>query len=491
MFVAAYGAQQSALGVMQESRVMREKQSLFILLLAAAMAISACRPSTAASQQIQKATVTRGSLQATVSGAGTILARAQVTVQFQNSGQVKTVNVKVGDRVRAGQVMAALDTTDLEAAVISAQAAVDIAQARLAALKKGPLPSQIQAAEASLASAQAAYRAALAKAEHLADQLQIEQENLNNAATRLNDAQNAYNNLLENPRNWRLWPAAPWSSQKAALDNALIDYQVAVANYNLAAANVNDTAVRSAEAQLASAQANLESLKNTPTPEEVQLAELSLKQAQLALEQAKLNLTKAQLIAPFDGIVADVNLQPGQQTGSTVNIVLVDLSQLQARINVSETDLPSIKVGQPAQVTFDALPGQSFTGRVAQVAYVGTATQGVVNYPVTVVLDQTDRAILPGMTASVSIVVQQRDNVLLVPNRAVKLVNRQKVVTVLRDGKPEQVVVTLGMSNDTQSEVVSGLNEGDVVLIQQTTATGQGVPGMGGFGMGGGVFIPR
>jgi len=226
------------------------------------------------------------------------------------------------------------------------------------------------------------------------------------------------------------------------------------------------------------------------------VAELSLKQAQVSLDQAKANIKKSQLIAPFDGVVADLNIQVGQQSSASAQpVILVDLSRLEAQVNVGETDLPRVKVGQPVQVTFDALLGQTFTATVVEVAFVGTTTQGVVNYPVTVALDQPDSQIRPGMTANVTIVVEQRDNILLVPNRAVKTSGKQKIVTVIKDGQPTPVNVTLGMSNDTQSEVTSGLNEGDVVQVQQTTTTtttsqggGFGGPG-GGFG-GAGGFRP-
>ena len=478
--------------------MIRRKQFMILMLVVLTVIMSACqvRPTATPTQQLPTSTITRGSLQATVSAAGTIAAHAQVTLQFQNSGQVKSVNVKVGDKVKAGQVLASLDTTDLETALFSAQAGLDSAQAKLAATKKEPLPSQIQAAQASLASAQAALKAAQAKAATLPGQLTIEQNNVDNAAQRLSDAQNTYSNLFETMPSGARGRRAPyvppagfeWSSQKTALDNAQIDYQVAVANYNLAAANVNDTSVQQAAAQVASAQANLDDLRNTPAPEDIQLAELSVKQAQAAVDQAKLNLTKSQLVAPFDGTVADLNLQLGQQASpSTQALVLVDLSRLEAQVNIGETDLPRIKVGQTVQVTFDAIPNQTYTAQVIEVAYVGTATQGVVNYPVTIALDRADASIRSGMTAGVSIVVEQRDNILLVPNRAVKLSGKQRVVTVLKDGKPTQVNVTLGMSSDTQSEVASGLNEGDVVVIQQTTTT---TGGGGGLGPGGGFGPP-
>jgi RND family efflux transporter MFP subunit len=329
--------------------------------------------------------------------------------------------------------------------------------------------------------------------------LVIEQNNLDNAAQTLNDAQNAYNNLFEYVRSGAQGRRAPfvppagqqWSAQKAALDNAKINYQVAVANYNLAAASVNDSAVQSAAAQVKQAQASLDTLKNTPLPEDVQVAELAVKDAQLALDQAKANLQKSELIAPFDGVVTNVNIQVGQlSSASTQPIVVADLAHLEAQVTVVETDLPRIKVGQPVQMTFDALTGQTFSAKVVEVAYVGTVTSGVVNYPVTIALDQpstssASQQIRPGMTANVTIVVEQRDNILLVPNRAVKTTGRQKIVNVVVDGKPTPVNVTLGMSGDTESEVVSGLNEGDVVQVLQTTTT---TGGGGGFGGPGGGF---
>jgi len=482
--------------------MIQRKRSVMILLLVLAVVMSACQARATATpqQQLSTATVTRGSLQATVAAAGTIASHAQVPLVFQTAGQIKAINVKVGDQVKAGQALASLDTADLEVAVASAQAGLDSAQAKLASAKKTPLPSQIQADEAAVTSAQAALQAAVNKTAHLSDQLVIEQSNVDNAAQELNDAQNAYNNLLEFPRSGAKGraPFVPsagqsWSQQKATLDNAKIDYQVAVANYNLAAENVNDSSVQSAAAQVKQAQASLDTLKNTPLPEDVQMAELAVEDAQLSLDQAKANLTKSQLIAPFDGVVASVNIQVGQQSSDSAQpIVLADLSRLEAQVPVAETDVSRIKVGQPVQVTFDALQSQTFTATVVEVAYVGTVTSGVVNYPVTIALDQPSTAaalsasqqIRPGMTANVTIVIEQRDNILLVPNRAVKLSGKQRVVTVLKDGQPTQVDVTLGMSGDTQSEVVSGLNEGDAVVVPQTTTTTSG----GGFGGPGGGF---
>lgn len=480
--------------------MIRYKRLMVIGMILVALIASACQAAPGTAQtQLQTATVTRGTLTSTVSAAGTLAAKSQVDVAFENSGRVKAVKVKVGDRVKAGQVLASLDTTELDAAVASAQAGLDIAQAKLEQTRQGPLASQLKSAQASLASAQAAHRAAQAKTAHLADQLVIEQDNLNNVSERLSNAQGAYNNLIEyqlptmssspGGRPSKPGPYVPpagqeWSQEKATLDNAQVDYQVALADYNLAAANVNDSSLQSAAAQVASAQADLDSLKNTPTPEDVALAEQSVRQEQISLQKAQANLRKAQLVAPFDGVVAALDLELGQQvTANQSAATLLDASQLEVQIDVAETDIGSVKAGQAAQITFDALPDQTFTGGVTRIALAGTTTQGVVNYPVKVILDPTDATVRPGMTANVIIVVAQRENVLLVPVRAIKTVGNAKTVTVLAAGKQTQVNVTVGYSDDAQAEVTSGLNEGDTVIIQPTTKTnngGFGSPGGGG-----------
>ncbi len=463
-----------------------------------ALALVACRGNaTPSAQQLQTVTVTRGNITATTAAAGNVAAKAQVTVPFQATGQIQTVNVKVGDRVKAGQVMAALETTDLEAAVTSAQAAVQVAQAKLVQTQQGPLASQVKAAQASVASAAAALQVAQAKANHLGDQIIIDQNNLGNASQTLSDAQGAYSNLLEYQQSGARGRGAPyvppagqeWSAQKANLDNATVDYNVAQANYQLDLANVNDSGVQSAAASLAQAQAQLKTLQETPTSPDLALAQLAVQQAQVSLEQAQSSLRKAQLIAPIDGIVADVNMQVGQQTAAVTSpVILVDISQLLVNVTVAESDIPNVKVGQTVQVTLDALPNQTYPGHVIEVALAGTTTQGVVNYPVTIVLDQpgTEIPVRAGMSANVAIVTQERDNVLLIPNRAIRTSGRNRVVTVLANGKETTVNVTVGLSNDTESEVTSGLNEGDVVVVPQTTTTSRGVPGGGGFGGPGG-----
>jgi HlyD family secretion protein len=146
-------------------------------------------------------------------------------------------------------------------------------------------------------------------------------------------------------------------------------------------------------------------------------------------------------------------------------MVLANLGQLTVKVDLAETDLPSVRVGQPVQITLDAVQGTTYVGTVDVLDLVGTTTQGVVNYAATVVIGDANDAILPGMNATASIITQQRDNVLLIPNRAIKTAGQQRLAMVQREGKGVDVPITLGLGNDLETEVVEGLHEGDVVLI--------------------------
>jgi HlyD family secretion protein len=182
----------------------------------------------------------------------------------------------------------------------------------------------------------------------------------------------------------------------------------------------------------------------------------------------------------------------GDQVSPGTNAFRIDdLSQMKVDVQVSEVDINSVQVGQPVTLTFDAIAGKAYNGKVVEVAQVGDAVQGAVNFTVTVVLTDQDNSVKPGMTAAVTISVKQVNNALLVPNRAVRLVNNQRVVYVLRNGQAVEVNVTLGASSDTMSEVALGdLKVGDMVILNPPTnlftRPSGGAGGGGGSPFGGG-----
>lgn len=204
--------------------------------------------------------------------------------------------------------------------------------------------------------------------------------------------------------------------------------------------------------------------------------------AQVALEQAEKKLDQAKIIAPFDGTIAAVNYVAGQLSSSGSAVI-------------SLVNLAPVQTGAEVTLAMDAVSGQSFSGKVVSISPVGTVTSGVVNYTVTVAIAKSDAAIKPGMTATATFIVSQRDNVLSAPNKALKAQNGKKVMTLLISGKQVPVIVQAGLTNETSTEIVSAatsdgqavnLTDGDLVVLNSTTATttsGGGGPGLlGGLG---------
>jgi HlyD family secretion protein len=184
------------------------------------------------------------------------------------------------------------------------------------------------------------------------------------------------------------------------------------------------------------------------------------------------------IIAPFDGVITIVNNTPGDQVrAGDPAIRLDDTSQLLVDVQISEVDINAVKVGQPAELTFDAILDKTYHGLVDEVSRVGTVSSGVVNFTVKIKLTDADENVKPGMTAGVTITTQQLEDVLLVPNRAVRLVDNKRVVYILLDGQLKAVNIELGATSDLNSEVVGGdLKVGDVIVLNPPAVFSSGGP---------------
>jgi RND family efflux transporter MFP subunit len=246
-----------------------------------------------------------------------------------------------------------------------------------------------------------------------------------------------------------------------------------------------------AEAQVAQAKLNLSRLLSVPSAEDVRAAEIQVAQAELTLKQAKARLAQCCLRAPVAGTIAALSVKAGQTVGpSTTVATLSGSGALQVVADLSEVDVARVTAGQEAEVLFDAMPDRAFHGRVVQVASTGTSIQGVVNFAVTIALDGVDPAIRPGMTANVTIIAERRENVLLVPSRAIQVRGARHLVRVVREGQVTEVPVQIGLSGDNGTEVLGDtLREGDLVVLNDTgTAAGAQIGGLRGFGVGGGMI---
>ena len=171
--------------------------------------------------------------------------------------------------------------------------------------------------------------------------------------------------------------------------------------------------------------------------------------------------------SPFSGIITLADAKPGDQVSMGTPVFRVDdLSSLLVDVDVSEVDINRVAVGQPVSLTFDAILAQEYTGEVVEVSPVGNTLAGVVNFKVTIKLLDADEKVKPGMTAAVNMVVSQLEDVLLVPNRAVRVEEGERIVYILKGGELVRVSVELGANADVYSEVIGGdLKVGDQVVL--------------------------
>jgi HlyD family secretion protein len=451
---------------------------------------------TASSQADQEtATVTRGSLRASVSANGSLAAARSVSLAFSTSGRVTEVLVKEGDQVKAGQALVKLDTAELTLSVAQAEASLASAQAQLADLLAPPTKEELAAAEASLASAQAQYRkTAKAKTN---DEIIVAATNLKKTEASLAQAQAAYDKVKDQP-NIGMLP------QSLDLQKATLDYENAQANYRISTKGATAEELAIAQASVDNAQAQLDKIKAAPSAENVAIRAAAVTQAQISLDTARLRLTQATLTAPFAGTVTDVNVEVGAMAGGAA-VTLTDLSQMSVDVRLNENDVAKIALGQRATVTVDAFPKVTLTGAVTYIAATSQTQSGVVLYPVTITLDpvQPGVALRAGMTAAVETTVAEKADVLKLPLAALRNVAGQSVVlkkappgqaqppATVQPGQPGlpgfiSVPVTVGATMAGEAEILSGLAEGDVVSIASLTTSAQTKQSAGFFGGQGG-----
>ncbi|MCS7219907.1 MAG: efflux RND transporter periplasmic adaptor subunit [Anaerolineae bacterium] len=424
-------------------------------------------------------TVRPASEVAKVSAAGNVEIAQKRYVVFEVEGTVTNITVDVGDTVAAGEVLATLDTRNLERAVRQAQLNLAASQAQLDKLQEKANPAELEAAKAALASAEEQYKSLLAGASE--EELAQLRANLSKAEAALKEAQTAYDKIA-----WR--NDIGMTPQAAALQQATADYEAAKAAYEAATKGPSAAELASAQAQVANARAQLETLLAGASEAELRAAEISVEQARLSLEEAEARLAQAELRAPIAGTVLEVNITVGQEVGAgTQAFVLADLSALKLTVNVAEVDIPRIRVGQRAEVTIDALPGRTFQGVVDPIAPASTSSQGVVNYPVTIRLTDPDLSeVRPGMTAVANLLDEEASTGWLIPTNALQQRENGTFVLVLRNGAPTPIQVTPGETQGEWTLVRSPeLKAGDQVIGSVTSFLNRGEaasPRPGGFG---------
>ena len=285
----------------------------------------------------------------TVKTIGNLVSANQATLAFQLGGRVKEIDVKEGDQVKAGALLASVDTSLLDLQVAQAQAALDSATASFDKIKAGPT----------------------------ADDLSLAKSNLDRAKAAIDQAQAAYDRIGGDSN-----PFGAMTPQALALQQAYGAYQAAQASFNLTV--------------------------NHPTVTEARIAAAQVAQAQAALDLAKQNIANTKIVAPMDGTILWVGPHVGETAApGAPAITLADLTHMQVQIGVDENTLALIKVGQTAAITLDALPGKTLTGKVSRIDQMASMAAGIVSVPATVDIDPTDAPIYPGLSATVEINTNQ------------------------------------------------------------------------------------
>ncbi|MEP7290590.1 MAG: efflux RND transporter periplasmic adaptor subunit, partial [Chloroflexota bacterium] len=252
------------------------------------------------------------------------------------------------------------------------------------------------------------------------------------------------------------------------------EYGVEIADANAAAAasrGADPGSIASANAAVVSAQQQLNRLENGASDFDLQAAEINLNLAQLAVDQAQVALNRATLFAPFDGVIAQNNLVEGEVPPSdNAALLLVDNGELYVDLAADETDVVKVMLGQSVELAFDALPDAEITGRVTRIAVTPTITGQLVTYAVRVTLDPTDEPVRIGMSATATVIVDQLNDVLIVPNRFIRIdrtTGGAFVTTAdasVRGGYRE-IPVELGLRNELNSQVTAGLEAGQQIVL--------------------------
>ncbi len=374
-----------------------------------------------------------------------------------------------------------------EEQLASAQASLTSAQAQLNDILKGPDPKEVKLREEQLASAQASLASAQAQLNDIlagADpkDVKLREEQLASAQASLTSTQAQLDDILSgtDPKEVKLREEQLASAQ-ASLTSAQAQLNDILKGPEPKKVKLREEQLASAQASLASAQAQLSDILSGPDLKEVELREAQLKAAQDSLDQARENLARATITTPFDGVVAATNFKAGEYAPANAAVlVLVDTSRLEVEALVDEQDIPRIRPGQEARTVLDALPTVTFQGQVKAVSPLAQRQAGLINYRVLLSLEGGAGAgitLREGLTATAEILVDKRENVLLVPNRALSRRGQERVVKVVAGERVEERVVVAGPSNGEYTEITSGLKEEEKVQVESSRSTPTPSPG--------------
>lgn len=404
----------------KRSGAKKRKQTAFavfgLLLAAAAVAFAGwtVNPGSGKAPKYVTQPVSRGTLVVAVSASGNMVVTDEEQVQPTVSGTVDDVNVKLGQRVKAGDTLYTISNDDLESS---------IARAR----------SSYRNAEQNLERA----RISKLQAEQQLDQLESQ------TGTRTPSDE----------------------------DIDIAQRQVTAAKKGVYAA---EDSVEAAQAEWSAAKEDAAE-RTVKAPISGVVTALDLTANRTVGGSSSSGSSSSNSAASAMGSSSGSSGSSGSSSSSNGSVTISDMGSMVARVQVNEVDLPAVKVGQKASLTFDAIDGLTLTGKVTQVAITGASSSGVVTYDVDIETSTLDRRIKPNMSVSAAVTTKVRKDVLLAPNSAVKSDNNGSYVQVVgADGQAQRMDVAAGASNDSQTEITEGLSEGAAVVTSSLGGTGSG-----------------
>ena len=428
---------------------MRTRVIIGILLLCLTLtAVTACNPFAKGGEETsqQLAEVARGDLMVSVSGSGNVIVSDEVNLAFGTSGKIARIYVKDSDEVNKGELLAKLDTGPLELALAQAQAALDQAEYNLEKVEEPFSDDDIDSAEAAVKAAE--------------DYLEYIDWMLDKSEDAKDIAEEA---LYQAEHGGTAGEIADAEAQLAEVEAAVEQWR---------------TEISRGEANLLAAEIQLEAILDAPDEGAVDAAKSQLEAAKKAVTEAKKQLDEASIAAPFDGEIVKVFADEGDIITPAVPIIhLIDPNVMEIEVEVDEIDIAEVKIGQRVIIEVDALPTLQLESRVTSISTLSIETGGVVLYEVTIGFDvPSGSGLKPGMSATADIIIKEASHVLLVPSRAITQdSDGNPMVKVIVNEEIEDRQVVTGISDGFDTEIVSGLNEGEVVLLEtKAKATGSG-----------------
>jgi HlyD family secretion protein len=443
-------------------------------------------------------TVKRGDVTETVSASGTVRASRRISISPTSGGEaITSIRVNIGDRVKAGQVLATLDDSDARIQLQHAQANLLAAKAQWAEATKGKTAAEIKALEAKVSQAKSALDAA-----QNGYATQKARNDFEKAKTNLQNAQKTFQaqkTLYEEG----VISKHEFEEAQSSFKQAQIEYNNAQLQHNQTQGEANSS-LEQARAAYESAVAEWNDAKSGPDTATVQSAQAALVKAEAEWQAQQKAVNDLTVKAPMDGVIVQINGNVGEVPSSPFIVMdNSDADNLEVLAKISESDIGKVKEGLSAIFTSISFDNKEFAGKVKLVYPEATTDSGVTTYDVLLSIENKDKLLKTGMSVNVNIKVGTHQNVLVVPTAALKsqngkdgvyLVSKSKADQSAREGKSDVPYrfqpVTIGYFSSDMVEITSGLKEGDQVVLtlnQSSASSNQGQRnGMGGFpGFGG------